>query len=92
MAMDFTNREFRVSVFGVLFALFIGIVLLTLSGCSSTYEQKINDNTANFSGDKSFSFKDNGSDWRVDFDDDKFLRCIKMEPVSRITKSINTKI
>jgi chromosome segregation ATPase len=77
MAIDFTNREFRVSVFGVLFALFIGIVLLTLSGCSSTYEQKINDNTANFSGDKSFSFKDNGSDWRVDFDDDEISALYK---------------
>lgn len=71
MTIDFTNRELRVSAFGILFALFVGIVLLTLSGCSSTYEQKPFNDQQSFTGEKSFSFKDNGSTWRVDFKDDE---------------------
>ena len=58
MTIDFTNREFRVNVFGILFALFVVIILVSMPGCSSGYEQKTNDNQISFSGDKSFSFKD----------------------------------
>jgi len=77
MAIDFTNRELRVRVFGILFALFVGIVILTLSGCSSTYEQKSFNNQQSFTGDKSFSFKDNESNWRVDFEDDEIRSLYK---------------
>lgn len=77
MNIDFTNREFRVSVFGLLFALFIGVVLLTLSGCSPTLNQETNNQQLSFSGDKSFSFKDDGSSWRVDFEDDEISALYK---------------
>lgn len=77
MTIDFTNHEFRVNVFGILFALFVVIVLFSMSGCSSGYDQKTNDNQISFSGDKSFSFKDSGSDWRVDFDDNEISALYK---------------
>lgn len=77
MKIDFTNVELRASVFGILFALFVGVVLLSLSGCSSGSEQNATTNQINFSGDKSFSFKDEGSNWRVDFEDDEISALYK---------------
>ena len=77
MKIDFTNVEFRASAFGILFALFVGVVLLSLSGCSSGSEQNATTEQINFSGDKSFSFKDEGSNWRVDFEDDEISALYK---------------
>jgi chromosome segregation ATPase len=77
MKIDFTNSELRASAFGILFALFVGVVLLSLSGCSSGSEQNATTNQINFSGEKSFSFKDEGSNWRVDFEDDEISALYK---------------
>ena len=77
MKIDFTNVELRASAFGILFALFIGVVLLSLSGCSSGSEQNAATDQINFSGDKSFSFKDEGSNWRVDFEDEEISALYK---------------
>lgn len=81
MKIDITNTKFRASLFGLLFAAIILTALLSLSGCSSGIEQNNGlDSTSNqtsYAGDKSFSFKDQGSDWRVDFDDDEISALYK---------------
>ncbi len=77
MPIDFTDKETRASVFGILFALFIGIFLLALSGCSGGYEQNSIKNEQAYTGAKSFSFKENGSDWRVDFENDEISNLYK---------------
>lgn len=69
MKIDFTNREFRASLLGYLFAMIILTALISFSGCSSGVEQNTALNQNNFASDKSFSFKDEGSGWRIDFED-----------------------
>lgn len=77
MKLYFTNTESRANLFGIMFALVVFTVLVSLSGCSSGIEQNATSSQANFTGDKSFSFKDEGSDWRVDFDDDEISALYK---------------
>ncbi|MDP2364915.1 MAG: hypothetical protein Q8M94_14245, partial [Ignavibacteria bacterium] len=77
MKIDFTNTEFRTNLFGILFAVIVLTALLSLSGCASGIEQNNTSNQTSFTGDKSFSFKDKGSDWRVDFEDDEISALYK---------------
>jgi chromosome segregation ATPase len=77
MKADFTSTEFRANLLGVVFALIVFTFLVSLSGCSSGMEQNTVSNQTSFTGDKSFSFKDEGSQWRVDFDDDEISALYK---------------
>jgi chromosome segregation ATPase len=77
MKSNFTNSEFRANLFGVLFALAVFTALISISGCSSRIEQNNTSNQTSIIGDKSFSFKNEGSDWRVDFDDDEISALYK---------------
>jgi len=77
MNTDFTSPEVRANLFGIVFALIVFTILVSLSGCSSEIQQNTTSNQTNFTGDKSFSFKDEGSDWRVDFDDDEISALYK---------------
>ena len=77
MKTDFTGAEFRANLFGILFALVVLTTLISISGCSSGIEQNTTSYQTSSTGDKSFSFKDEGSDWRVDFDDDEISALYK---------------
>lgn len=77
MKFDFTNVELRANTFGILFTSLVILALITLPGCSSGIEQNNSSYQTSFSGDKSFSFKDEGSDWRVDFEDDEISALYK---------------
>ena len=77
MKSNFTNSEFRANLFGVLFAFAVFTVLISISGCSSGIGQNNTSNQNSFTGDKSFSFKEEGSDWRVDFDNDEISALYK---------------
>jgi len=77
MKLDFTSTEVRAHWVGILFAVMVLTILISLSGCSSGIEQNNPSNQTGFTGDKSFSFKDEGSDWRVDFDDDEISALYK---------------
>ena len=77
MKLDFTNRDLRVNMFGILFTSIVLLAIIVISGCSSGIEDNTNSNQINFSGDKSFSFKDEGSQWRVDFENDKITSLYK---------------
>jgi len=71
MKIDFTITELKANLFGIAFAMIVFTALISLSGCSSGIEQNNTSNQTSFNGDKSFSFKDKGSDWRVDFEDNE---------------------
>ena len=77
MKIDFTNSELRVNAFAILFPFILIAALISLPGCSSAVEQNDSVYQTNFSGDKSFSFKDEGSDWRVDFEDNEISALYK---------------
>ncbi len=77
MKTDFTNTELRANLFGILFALIIFAALISLSGCSSAVDKNNALNQAIITGDKSFSFMDEGSNWRVDFKDDEISAIYK---------------
>ena len=77
MKLDFTNAEFRTNLFGILFAVIVLTALLSLSGCASGIEQNSTLNQTSFNADKSFSFKDAGSDWRVEFEDNEISALYK---------------
>ena len=77
MKIDFTKTEFRASSFGFLFTAIILTALFSLSGCASGIEQNTALNQNSITGDKSFSFKDEGSNWRVDFNDDEISSLYK---------------
>ncbi|HRN27836.1 MAG TPA: hypothetical protein PLH53_03035 [Ignavibacteriaceae bacterium] len=77
MKTDFTSTEFRANLFGIVFVLIVFTALIVLSGCSSGIEQNTTSNQTSLTGDKSFSFKDEGSLWRVDFDDDQISALYK---------------
>ncbi|MCU0343897.1 MAG: hypothetical protein MUF28_08755 [Ignavibacterium sp.] len=77
MKHNFTKTAFRPNFFRLLFYLFVITGLVSLSGCSSGIDPNTASNQTSFSGDKSFSFKDKGSDWRVDFDDDEISALYK---------------
>ena len=77
MKNDFTSTEFSANLFGIIFALIVFTAMITLFGCSSGIEQNNTSNQSSFTGDKSFLFKDEGSNWRVDFDDDEISALYK---------------
>ncbi len=77
MKLEFTNTEFRANLFGLLFAVVVFTVLVSISGCSSGFDQNGTSNQTSLTGDKSFSFKDEGSSWRVDFNDDEISALYK---------------
>ncbi len=71
MKIQFTKNGLITNLPELLFSVTVLLVITILSGCSSGIEQnsivKNNINQKDYEGDKSFSFKDYGSDWRVDF-------------------------
>lgn len=67
MKLDNTSSKIRVSLNRILFTAFILTAIITLSSCTTGIEQSGTSNQTNLSGDKSFIFKDEGSNWRVDF-------------------------
>lgn len=71
MKFNFTNTELKTNLFEVKIAAVLFTALISFSGCTSGIEQSNMPNQSSFSGDKSFSFKDKGSRWRVDFDDNE---------------------
>lgn len=77
MKIDFTNLELRATASGILFTFIVVAALILLPGCSSGIEQNNSSYETSFSGDKSFSFKDDGSDWQVDFEDDEISALYK---------------
>ena len=77
MKINFTNVELRANTFGIFFSFLVIAALILLPGCSSGIEQNNSSYQTSFSGDKSFSFKDEGSDWRVDFEDDEISALYK---------------
>jgi chromosome segregation ATPase len=77
MKRNFTYTKFRARLFGLAFLAMVFTVLISMNGCSSEIEQNTTSNQAGFMGDKSFSFKDEGSSWRVDFDDDEISAVYK---------------
>lgn len=77
MKPDITNVELRASVFGILFAIFVFAALLSLTRCSSGVTENNPSDQKSFTGDKSFSFKEEGSTWRVDFDGDEISALYK---------------
>jgi chromosome segregation ATPase len=77
MKIDFTNTEFRTNLFGLLFSAIVLLTLVLFSGCSAGIEKNGSSNQINYSGDKSFSFKNEGSDWRADFNDNEISALYK---------------
>jgi len=69
MKIDFTNTEVKTSITAIIFAASVFIVLLAFGGCSANMNGNSNRDTA-YKSDKSFSFKDEGSEWKVDFEND----------------------
>ncbi len=83
MKHNFTKTAFRPNFFRLLFYLFVITGLVSLSGCSSGIDPNTASNQTSFSGDKSFSFKDKGSDWRVDFDDDEIFLITRLNSTKK---------
>jgi chromosome segregation ATPase len=77
MELDNTSTKLRASLNGIYFTAFILTVIITLSSCTTGIEQSGTLNQTSFSGDKSFSFKDEGSNWRVDFNNDQISALYK---------------
>lgn len=53
------------------------LFIATLFACSSVYPQEEQINSDDLTPEKSFSFKENGSYWKVDFNDDKISALYK---------------
>lgn len=68
MKSCFTNRAFKTNILQSGTVIVMLAALISLLGCSSGIEQGNSLNRSDLTSDKSFSFKDRGSDWRVDFD------------------------
>lgn len=68
MKTIFTKLGLSYGAVGILITILFLFVFLNLTGCSSEIEKKDTANQIDYSGDKSFSFKENGSNWKVDFD------------------------
>lgn len=77
MKLDLTNVELRATVFGILFAVVVFTALFSLTSCSSEVAENNSSNQTSYTGDKSFSFKEGGSNWRVDFDEEKISAVYK---------------
>jgi len=77
MKLSFTSTKFRTNLFRVFFLIIVFTALFSLSSCSSGLEQNNTSNQNSITGDKSFSFRDEGSNWRVDFDNDEISALYK---------------
>ncbi len=77
MKPNITNVELRASVFGILFAIVVFAVLLSLTSCSSGVTENNSSDQKSFTGNKSFSFNEEESTWRVDFDGDEISALYK---------------
>lgn len=84
----------------IFFTVIASAAILSFAGCSSEVEQNLSSaqNQSGFNADKSLSFKDNGSEWRVDFDDDDISAVYKDgsripdEDINEYTEMIYDKI
>jgi len=63
-----TKTEVRVGIWGLLLAAIFMVSIFAVSSCSSGYQQEQSLNQLSHPCDKSFSFSENGSEWRVYFD------------------------
>ena len=77
MKLSFTSTKFRTNLFRVFFVIIVFTALFSVSSCSPGLEQNNTSNQNSITGDKSFSFRDEGSNWRVDFDDDEISAIYK---------------
>lgn len=77
MKSIYTKMGLSFGIAGALITILFLSAFLSLNGCSSEIEKKDNTNQINYSGDKSFSFKENGSDWKVDFDKNDIVAVYK---------------
>lgn len=77
MKHHFIKAGFRTNLSWVFLVVFAFTALISLSGCYSGIEQNSSSGQTSFNGDKSFSFKDEGSDWRVDFNNDEISALYK---------------
>jgi len=77
MKLSFTSTKFRTNLFRVFFVIIVFTALFSVSSCSPGLEQNNTSNQNSITGDKSFSFRDEGSNWRVDFDNDEISALYK---------------
>lgn len=77
MKTNNTISMFNPDIYGLILFGSLFIVFLSLGGCAAGVEQNNKQNQPAYSGDKSFSFKDSGSDWRVDFEKDEISAVYK---------------
>lgn len=77
MKHDLINSDFRAKFLGIALSLILFAAFISFPGCSSSIEQSNTSSQSTIASDKSFSFKDEGSDWRVDFNNDKISALYK---------------
>lgn len=71
-----TTSYMRINVLkGIMTVLFL-LSIITISACGSVIEQGDQFSSGNIVPDKSFTFKDSGSNWRVDFNDDEEISAL----------------
>lgn len=70
MKDNFTIADLKPNVYTIGLVIIISAAFLLLSACSSGMEQN-GSNQIGITGDKSFSFKDAGSEWKVNFQDNE---------------------
>jgi len=68
MKNDSIKLEIRAGIWGIFLAVIVLVSIFAISSCSSGYQQEQNLNKLSYVGDKSFSFREDGSDWQVYFD------------------------
>lgn len=76
MITNTTKHLFNPNQYGLMLSILFA-AFLSFGGCAGSVEQNTKQNQVAYSGDKSFSFKDSGSDWRVDFENDKISSVYK---------------
>lgn len=76
-----TTSYMRINVLkGIMTVLFL-LSIITISACGSVIEQGDQFSSGNIVPDKSFTFKDSGSNWRVDFNDDEEISALYKDGV-----------
>lgn len=68
MKNDSIKPEIRAGIWGIFLAVIVLLSIFTISSCSSGYQQEQSLNQHSYPGDRSFSFREEGSDWQVYFD------------------------
>lgn len=77
MKNDSIKPEIRASIWGLFLAVIVLISIFAVSSCSSGYQQEQNLDKLSYPGDKSFSFREDGSDWQVYFDGNEIAAIYK---------------